>query len=78
MTAFSWLWITWLFAPWVIFAIVEGVALRNDMPGDTLSEHIRKWLSVKTRPGRTAFLIVWLIGLGVWLWFVVHILTGLV
>ena len=62
-------WIVW----GVFFAVVEGFALHNDMPGDTLSEHVRKWLSVKTRIGRTAFLVIWA---GFAVWFCAHILTG--
>lgn len=63
------LWVSWF----ILFAVVEVLALRNDMPGDTLSEHVRKWLSVKTKLGRTVFLIVWA---GFTAWFGVHVLTG--
>lgn len=63
------LWVGWF----LLFAVVEALALRNDMPGDTLSEHVRKWLSVKTKLGRTVFLIVWA---GFTVWFGLHILTG--
>lgn len=71
MTLFGWLWIGWIAA----FFIVEGVALHNDMPGDTLSEHLRQWLSVKTKLGRTVFLVLWA---GFAVWFCVHIITDLV
>jgi len=63
------LWVGWILA----FAIIEGVALHNDMPGDTLSEHTRKWFSVKTKLGRTIFLCIWA---GFAVWFCVHIITG--
>ena len=63
------LWVGWLAA----FAIIEGVALHNDMPGDTLSEHTRKWFSVKTKLGRTIFLVAWV---GFAVWFTVHIITS--
>lgn len=74
----SLIWIGWIVIPWLVFAVAEAIALRNDVPGDTLSEHVRRWLSVKTRKGRTLFLILWLIGMGVWIWFGFHIGTGLV
>ena len=61
------LWVGWI----VAFFVIEGVALRNDMPGDTLSEHIRKWLRMDTKLGRSVFLVAF--G-GFALWFVVHIL----
>lgn len=62
---------TWLWALWVLgFAVIEGVAIRNDIKGDTLSEHMRFWLRTDTHIGRTA----WLIISGVFFaWFVVHI-----
>lgn len=63
------LWVGWLLA----FAIIEGVALHNDMPGATLSEHLRRWFRVDTKLGRTAFLVV-TVGLAAWL--VAHIITG--
>jgi hypothetical protein len=63
---FTTLWILWGLA----FAAIEGVAIRNDKKGDTLSEHFRLWFSTRTRHGRTA----WLITSGVFFaWFVVHI-----
>lgn len=68
---FETLWILWI----VAFAVVEGVALKNDVPGDTLSEHIRLWFRLDSRLGRTAFLVAF--G-GFVAWFGVHILTGLV
>lgn len=69
MSVYTLLWIGWLAA----FALIEGFALKNDMPGDTLSEHTRKWFSVKTKLGRTAFLVAWA---GFAVWFCAHILTG--
>jgi hypothetical protein len=65
------LWFGWVLA----FVIIEGIAIRNDIDGDTLSEHIRKWFRIDTRPGRTVFLIAF--G-GFVAWFAVHILTMLV
>ena len=63
------LWIGWILA----FVIIEGVALHNDMPGDTLSEHIRKYFRVDVKIGRTIFLIIWV---GFAAWMVAHVLTG--
>lgn len=68
------LWIVWLIVLGGSFGVVEFFALRNDMPGDTLSEHVRKWFSVKTKIGRTIFLGLWLFFCA---WFLVHILTSL-
>lgn len=68
------LWISWLVVLGGSFAVVEAFALRNDMPGDTLSEHVRKWFSVHTKIGRTIFLGVWLFFAA---WFLLHILTKL-
>lgn len=71
MSWFTWAWIAWL----LIFVVVEAVAVRNDVRDDTLSEHLRQWFSVHTKPGRTAFLVVFA---GFAAWFAVHILTGTV
>jgi len=60
------LWVIWIAA----FACIELAALLNDRPGDTLSEHFRKWFRTDTKPGRTA----WLIVSGIFVaWFLVHI-----
>lgn len=64
------LWLVWLAA----FAVIEGLAIRNDASDhhddSTLSSHLRRWFSVDTHLGRTA----WLIVSGVFMtWFVVHI-----
>lgn len=65
------LWFVWI----GMFFVIETFALKNDMPGDTLSEHVRKWFRTDTRPGRTVFLV----GFGGFVaWFGVHILTMLV
>lgn len=64
------LWIGWF----LMFAVVETLALRNDVPGDTLSEHVRKWLHTNTKPGRTVFLCCFAAFAA---WFAVHIITKL-
>lgn len=72
MTVFTWLWIAWGAA----FLVIEGVALVNKQPGDTLSEHVWRWFRIKgkspswtaARFGLLAFL-VWLTGhlaFGLW------------
>lgn len=63
------LWVVW----GLMFVVVETIALCTDLPGDTLSEHVRKWFSVKTKLGRTIFLVVWA---GFAIWFAPHILLG--
>ena len=60
------LWVRWIAA----FVCIELVAISNDAPGDTLSEHFRKWFRTDTKPGRT----VWLVVSGIFIaWFLVHI-----
>lgn len=39
------LWFLWL----LMFAAIEGGALVDKRPGDTLSEHVRRWASVGTK-----------------------------
>lgn len=76
MTVYTILWLVWA----AMFAIVEGVALANKTPGDTLSEHV--WALFRTR--RTDFgktvtgttrlrRFTLLAGLA---WLVAHFLTG--
>lgn len=41
-------WLVWLAA----FAVIEGMALFNSRPGDTLSEHVWAWFGTQRRkPG---------------------------
>lgn len=77
---FDWLWIFWL----VAFPVVEGFALyfdhkymtsdknKNgvDDDGFSLSAHVRLWMRVDTRGGRSAFLAAF--G-GFAVWFIFHI-----
>jgi len=67
----SLLWIGWILA----FFIIEGIALFNDVPRDTLSAHLRRWFRIDTKLGRTLFLVAF--G-GFVCWFGVHIITRLV
>lgn len=68
-------WLVWLAA----FAVLEGKALFNKTPGDTLSEHVWKWFA--TTQGSTGkpsgsvrlrrFALLAFMG-----WLSVHFLTG--
>ena len=40
MNAWTIAWLVWL----VAFCVIEGLALYNRTPGDTLSEHVWRWL----------------------------------
>jgi hypothetical protein len=64
------LWIIWL----AYLLIVEGAALLNKNPGDTLSEHLWSWFSIKDKKRSWRLRRVFLLSLLVW--FIVHILTG--
>jgi len=70
MTSYTWLWIGWL----VLFFAIEGPALANKKPGDTLSEHVWQWFGVKGQGRfvrvRRLFLLVLMC------WLSVHFLTG--
>ncbi|MGW0736959.1 hypothetical protein [Streptomyces sp. NPDC002851] len=61
---------------WVVLlaagAAYELYALWNKTPGDTLSERVRAWFRVHTRPGRALFALAWV---GFATWFLVHILA---
>lgn len=68
---YTWLWIGWI----ALFGVIEGAALINKDKGDTLSEHIWKWFSVKeeSSPKKTLRMV----SLGGFLtWLVIHFLTG--
>lgn len=65
-------WLLWLLA----FAVIEGVAIRNDALGTahgaSLSSHMRRWFRTDTHLGRTT----WLIFSGIFMaWFAYHIAT---
>lgn len=78
MTAWTWAWIGW----GVYFAVVEGMALFNSTPGDTLSEHVWSWLGyaatgvgpLRQPSGWTRLRRFMLLAFLAWL--VVHFLTG--
>lgn len=68
--SFTIAWIMWL----IQFGVTEGLALANKTPGDTLSEHIWKWFSIKDKSTgwrlRRAGLVMFLA------WLVAHFLSG--
>jgi hypothetical protein len=33
-----------------MFVVIEGAALANRAPGDTLSEHLRAWFATRGKP----------------------------
>ena len=78
MTVYTVLWLLWL----AYFLVVEGVALFNSRPGDTLSEHVWLWFGTEWRKGQsprersgwTQLRRVLLAAFMVWL--TVHFLTG--
>jgi hypothetical protein len=67
---FTQLWLVWL----MMAAAIEGVALFNKARGDTLSEHVWKWFSIRDkgrgwlirRSALAAFMI----------WLTLHFLIG--
>lgn len=65
----SWFTIGWI-AWFLMFAVIEGIAIFNDKKNDTLSEHIRLWLSTHEKLGRT----IWIVISGIFFaWFIIHI-----
>lgn len=63
-------WFGWF----LYFAIVEGLALRNPVPGDTLSEHGWSWGSFKGKARGWRWRRIAFLALLVWL--AVHIVSG--
>jgi hypothetical protein len=69
MSVFTWAWIFWL----AMFAAVEGVAIFNKKPGDTLSEHIWAWF--KIRESRQWNVRRWVLAIFL-VWLTVHMVAG--
>ncbi len=63
-------WIIWL----LMFGAIEGQALLNDRKGDTLSEHIWKWFSIKDKAKWWRLRRFALLSFLAWL--VAHMLSG--
>lgn len=63
-------WATWL----LMFAAIEGAALADKREGDTLSEHVWRWFSIKNKSRgwrlRRAALLAFLA------WITGHFMTG--
>ena len=68
---FTDLWIVWLLA----FVGIEAAALMNKKKGDTLSEHVWRWFSVKEDSSRKKFVRVGMLALFMG-WLTVHFVTG--
>lgn len=70
--------LAWLF--WAAtFALIEGVAIFNKVPNDTLSEKLRQWGGIKQEKVRS--FREWMIYLALilfFIWFPIHILTGVI
>jgi hypothetical protein len=67
-------WIIWI----ALFLVIEGMALANKAPGDTLSEHVWKWFRTDVEPANRT-LQDWLLRgilLGFLLWLCLHFLFG--
>ncbi len=71
MTAYEWAWAVWALS----FVVVEGLALRDRRPGDTLSESVWRIFSVREKgrawQARRAVLVAFLA------WLSMHFLTGM-
>lgn len=70
MSLFTWAWVFWL----AMFAVIEGAAIFNKQPDDTLSEHVWKWFQIREKPRqwtvRRWALAVFLV------WLLVHMVAG--
>lgn len=45
MDGYTIAWLLWL----AMFGVVEGIAVFNKQAGDTLSEHVWKWFSIRDK-----------------------------
>jgi hypothetical protein len=57
-----------------MFAVVEGAALINKKPGDTLSEHVWSWFGIRGKPAGYKARRFALLAFMAWL--TTHFLTG--
>jgi len=67
---YTWAWIAW----GVAFLGIEGYALARKAPGDTLSEHIWRWFSIK-HDGKAKGLRRGILGAGL-AWLAWHLMGG--
>lgn len=74
MDVWAWLWIAWIGA----FLIIEAVAIRRKEPGDTLSEKVWSWFSLRgDKDTLERWQVVLRFGfLAFWAWLTIHFLSG--
>ncbi len=67
-------WVVWL----GLFVVLEAVAIRRRAEGDTLSENVWKWFSLKGNKGTLSrWQTVARFGfLAFWAWLTIHFLSG--
>ncbi len=70
MSWYTMAWILWVAA----FFVIEIPAIMNPKEGDTLTEHVRKWFSTRTKPSQWRLRRLVLLFFLVWL--VVHFFLG--
>ena len=70
MSVYTGLWLIWI----LTFFLIELPALRNRQPGDTLSEHVWAWCSIKGKGRAWRLRRLALVILLAWL--SLHMLTG--
>lgn len=67
----DWAWAAWGLAVLATFAVLEGIALLNRRDGDTLSEHLRRWLGIdpanERRKAAVPLFIAAVVALAAWL-----------
>lgn len=63
-------WYIWF----MLFAVIEGGAIFNKKKGDTLSEHLWRWASIKEKSNGWRLRRVGLTFTMVWIF--IHIITG--
>ena len=61
-------WIGWLIA----FVVIEAIAIKSKARGDTLSEHVWSWFSLR-KSKKNVFTYGFLL---FWLWLTIHFVTG--
>lgn len=69
VTAYTWAWLGWF----AYFIVVEGIALLDRREGDTLSEHVWKWLMPER--GAMAWRLRRVALLAFMAWLTLHFLT---
>lgn len=77
MSPWTWAWIAWA----VYFLVVEGMALFNSRPGDTLSEHVWAFIGIRRKGDDLRQPTGWtrlrrFLVLAFLAWLSVHLLTG--